>query len=320
MTRSNVKDQAQISAVRQFNRFYTARLGLLRKRHLDGDFSLTEARILYEIGANPKLTASALRETLSLNAGYLSRSLAALTKRKLVQQTTSKYDGRERLLMLSSVGDTAVARLNEQSERQIQDLLANVSSADGDELIKSLSSIRKILGAPERQSVRIVRSHKITDDAIRLLEEYYDAVNVVQRDTLEAIDKFIDDPFSGLWLAYLKEKPVGCVVLRKLTTIPYAGECKRLYVQPTARGYGIAAKLLDAQEDFARSKGLRWIYLDSYDDLKIAIALYRRRGYVSCKRYNDNPQATIFLRKNIAQGNAPGGISDGSVGKRTYEL
>ena len=25
----------QISAVREFNRFYTARLGLLRKRHLD---------------------------------------------------------------------------------------------------------------------------------------------------------------------------------------------------------------------------------------------------------------------------------------------
>ena len=34
-----------IWAIREFNRFYTARLGLLRKRHLDGEFSLTEARI-----------------------------------------------------------------------------------------------------------------------------------------------------------------------------------------------------------------------------------------------------------------------------------
>jgi GNAT superfamily N-acetyltransferase len=66
-----------------------------------------------------------------------------------------------------------------------------------------------------------------------------------------------------------------------------------------ARGHRIADRLLDAQEDFARSKGLRWIYLDSYDDLKVAIALYRKRGYVSCERYNDNPQATVFLRKNI---------------------
>jgi GNAT superfamily N-acetyltransferase len=92
---------------------------------------------------------------------------------------------------------------------------------------------------------------------------------------------------------------VGCVVLRKLDSIPFAAECKRLYVQPTARGHGTADKLMDALEDFALSKGLHWIYLDSYDDLKAAISLYRKRGYLSCKRYNDNPQATVFLRKNL---------------------
>ena len=84
----------QIAAMREFNRLYTARLGLLRKRHLDGEFSLTEARILYEIGANPRLTASSLRSTLELDAGYISRLLAMLTKRKLVLQTASKADGR----------------------------------------------------------------------------------------------------------------------------------------------------------------------------------------------------------------------------------
>jgi GNAT superfamily N-acetyltransferase len=132
-----------------------------------------------------------------------------------------------------------------------------------------------------------------------LLQEYYEAASVVQRDTPEAIQKIIYDPGSGVWLAYLDEKAVGCVVLRTLRSVPFAGECKRLYVQPIARGHRIADKLLDAQEDFARSEGLRWIYLDSYDDLKVAIALYRKRGYVSCERFNDNPQATVFLRKNI---------------------
>jgi GNAT superfamily N-acetyltransferase len=147
--------------------------------------------------------------------------------------------------------------------------------------------------------VRIVRLSKSNDDAIRLLQEYYEAVRVVQRDTPEEIQKIIDAPGSGVWLAYLEEKAVGCVVLRKLGSVPLAGECKRLYVQPTARRHRIADKLLDAQEDFARNEGLRWIYLDSYDDLKIAIALYRKRGFVSCERFNDNPQATVFLRKNI---------------------
>ena len=297
---SSLKEEEQISAVREFNRFYTARLGLLRKRHLDGDLSLTEARILYEIGARPGLTASSLRETLGLNAGYISRSLALLTKRKLVLQTTSRQDGRERLLTLSPEGESTVAWLNEQSALQIQGLLANVSSTDRAVLLDSLAKVRSILSESRGASVRIVRLSRSNDDAIRLLQEYYEAVHVVQRDTPEAIQKIIDDPCSGVWLAYLDEEAVGCVVLRALGSIPLAGECKRLYVQPASRGHRIAEKLLDAQEEFARDQGLRWIYLDSYDDLKVAIALYQRRGYVSCERYNDNPQATVFLRKDIA--------------------
>jgi GNAT superfamily N-acetyltransferase len=155
------------------------------------------------------------------------------------------------------------------------------------------------LNRSDESPVHIERLSKLNDIAIQLLEEYYEAVRVVRRDTPEAVQALIDAPSSGVWLAYLGEAAVGCVVLRMLDSIPLAGECKRLYVQPAARGHRIADKLLDAQEDFARSKGLRWIYLDSYDDLKAAIALYRKRGYTSCERYNENPQATIFLRKQL---------------------
>jgi GNAT superfamily N-acetyltransferase len=168
--------------------------------------------------------------------------------------------------------------------------------------MESPAKARSILSAPEGYNtpgVRVARLTQPNEDALRLLQEYYEAVNVVLRDTPETIQRIVDDPGSGVWLAYMNGKAVGCVVLRGLSSIPAAGECKRLYVQPSARGLRIADKLLDAQEEFARGQGLRWIYLDSYDDLKAAIALYRRRGYVFCERYNDNPQATVFLRKDI---------------------
>lgn len=149
-------------------------------------------------------------------------------------------------------------------------------------------------------SVRVVRVEVTTQDALALLDEYYEAVHVVVRDGAEAMARIIGEDGSGMWLAYLGERPVGCVVLRRLESVPLAAECKRLYVRPEARGMGIADALLDAQEEYARNKGLEWIYLDSYDDLKAAIALYRRREYVECERYNNNPQATVFLRKRIA--------------------
>src|SRR5947209_17977657 len=97
-----------IAVIRDFNRFYTARLGLLRKRHLDDEFSLTEARILYEIGANPRTTAVALREVLSLDRGYISRCLTLLAKRRLVRMAVSENDGREKLISLTATGEKAV--------------------------------------------------------------------------------------------------------------------------------------------------------------------------------------------------------------------
>src|SRR5262252_10052381 len=141
----STNDAEQVSAMREFNRFYTTRLGLLRRRHLDGEFSLTEARILYEIGSNPKLTASSLRITLGLDAGYISRLLTLLTKRRLVRQTVSKEDGREKLLTLSPTGEKKLTQLNERSRLQIEELLEPLSAGGGETVMNSVSKVRSIL-------------------------------------------------------------------------------------------------------------------------------------------------------------------------------
>ncbi|HUB90824.1 MAG TPA: helix-turn-helix domain-containing GNAT family N-acetyltransferase [Dyella sp.] len=290
----------QIAAIREFNRFYTARLGLLRRRHLDGEFALTEARILYEVSAQPKLTASALQETLELDAGYLSRLLSGLIRRKLIRRVTSDTDAREKPLVLTATGQKAVQRLNQQSMLHIHAMLAHLNTADREALVTSLTDVRRLLEG-HAQPLRIVRLAKVDDDALAIIHEYYEAVHVVQRDKPGSIQQLIDTPASGLWLAYLGDDVVGCVALRKLAAMPRASECKRLYVKPAARGRHVADRLLDAQETFARSQDIEWIYLDSYDDLKAAIALYERRGYARCERYNDNPQATLFMRKYLGK-------------------
>ncbi len=289
----------QVSAVRQFNRFYTARLGLLRRRHLDGDFTLTEARILYEIGASPGMNASALCQILELDAGYISRLLSALARRKLVRQVTSAADGREKLLTLTATGMKAAAQLDRQSTMQIEKMLAHLSAADREAMVASLARVRSMLAEPSKPPVRIERLRSSSNEALDILHEYYEAVHVVQRDTPAGIQKMLKATDSGMWVAFLADEVVGCVVLRKLASIPHAAECKRLYVRPAARGNRIADMLLDAMEAFARSKHVKWIYLDTYDDLKTAISLYEKRGYERCERYNDNPQATLFMRKDL---------------------
>jgi GNAT superfamily N-acetyltransferase len=74
---------------------------------------------------------------------------------------------------------------------------------------------------------------------------------------------------------------------------------KRLYVKPVSRGKRIAERLLAALEEYARDAGYRRLYLDTKDDLIPAIRFYERHGYERCERYNENPQATIFMRKDL---------------------
>ncbi len=136
-------------------------------------------------------------------------------------------------------------------------------------------------------------------EAESLLQEYYEAIGVVKRDSPGEVQSFLSDPAGGFWIAREEQHAAGCVVLRALPSFPRAAECKRLYVRPQFRGSGIANLLLDAMENYARSAGYESVYLDSKDDLLGALRLYKRRGYEACDRYNDNPQATVFLRRSL---------------------
>lgn len=133
-------------------------------------------------------------------------------------------------------------------------------------------------------------------------EEYYEAVDVVVRDDEVAFARDYFAPGAGVWLASGNGKIIGCIALRPLPQFEHSGEIKRMYVKPESRGRGIAEQLLQALEDYARSAGYRTLYLDTKDDLAVAIRFYQRHGYEPCERYNDNPQATIFMRKGLAAG------------------
>ncbi len=141
-------------------------------------------------------------------------------------------------------------------------------------------------------------------DVSLLLEEYFVAIQVVKRDSMEDIARSLAAPADSSWLAEVDGVPAGYVALRRLdvTGLPAATalECKRLYVRPEFRGKGIAGSLLDAMELYAKKTGIDWIYLDSKDDLRSALRLYEERGYLACDRYNDNPQATVFMRKHLS--------------------
>lgn len=146
-----------------------------------------------------------------------------------------------------------------------------------------------------------VRRATLEDEraAWAIVEEYNRALDIVVRDDDATFHKYLGGP-GALWLAEDGAEVVGCVVLRPLPEVAAdACEVKRLYVRPTHRGAGIAEALMEALEGFAREAGYVAVYLDTKDDLAVAIRFYERRGYERIARYNDNPQATIFMRRAL---------------------
>ena len=145
--------------------------------------------------------------------------------------------------------------------------------------------------------VAVTRLPAFSEAADQLLQDYYAAIGVIMRDGKAEMQQLLADPRSAMWVATVNTEPAGCVVFRQGIPQPDSGECKRLYVRPVNRRMGIADLLMEHLEQFAASSQLSWVYLDTNEQLRASLQLYRRRGYVACERYNQNPQANLFFRK-----------------------
>ncbi|MEQ8530334.1 MAG: MarR family winged helix-turn-helix transcriptional regulator [Imperialibacter sp.] len=134
-----------IAAIRDFNRFYTSVIGLLDKHILDSPYSLSEARVMFEISSTGSCTARHIKAAIQMDEGYLSRIVDKLLKQGLLKKTRSDEDGRAFLLSLSPAGQREFARLDKASHDDIASLLEKLSTAEVDLLSTQLQSIKSIL-------------------------------------------------------------------------------------------------------------------------------------------------------------------------------
>jgi DNA-binding MarR family transcriptional regulator len=162
MVKTDVSER--VAAVRGFNRFYTRQIGVLHERLLRSPFSLTEARVIYELAHHEKTTATELGNELGLDAGYLSRMLRGFRKRGLIDKQTSETDGRQSLLWLTEQGQEAFAKLNAASDYEIGAMLSDLSAEDQERLVEAMHIIEGLLGnQPGHKVPYLLRPHQPGD-------------------------------------------------------------------------------------------------------------------------------------------------------------
>ena len=287
----NDTERAEGSAdatLRRFSRFYTRRLGLLRRGLLDSPFSLSEARVVFELASRDSMTAVQLAQATDLDPGYLSRMLGRLLARGLVRRGVSATDRRKFQLSLTDAGRAAFAALDSASQQQVRAILAPLDEADRERLAAALTAAETLLGGAARDigGDIIIRGHRPGDlgwvvhrhGALYAREYGWD-------DRFEAlvagiVARFIEDrdPLRDrCWIAERGGAVVGSVfVVRQSDEV---AKLRLLYVEPVARGSGIGQRLVEECKSFARQAGYRRMVLWTNDVLVAARRLYGRAGF-----------------------------------------
>jgi DNA-binding MarR family transcriptional regulator/N-acetylglutamate synthase-like GNAT family acetyltransferase len=278
---------ARVAAVRGFNRFYTQKIGVLNEGLLKSRFSLTEARVLYELAHRERPTATELCGDLGLDAGYLSRILRRFEQAGLLARTTSKADGRQSLLALTAKGRAAFAPLDGRSRQEIGALMGGLGPTEQARLVAAMATIERLLGArPQNDWPYLLRLHQPGDmgwvvhrhGALYAQEYGWDErfEALVAGIVAEFIARF-DPKKERCWIAERDGEIIGSVFLvKKSKTV---AKLRLLLVEPSARGLGLGSRLVEECLRFARQAGYRKITLWTNDILHAARHIYVKAGF-----------------------------------------
>ena len=277
---------AAVATVRAFNRFYTNLIGLLRGKYLDTPYSLTEARVLFELAQRDASEVTDLRRTVDIDAGYLSRILARFSSDGLITRQRSAADGRRQVITLTGDGRSVVAGLDARSAAQTRDMLATVHDDDRHRLLNAMHVITDVLAEAPPPRGYVMRAPQAGDmgwvvqrHGAMYAEEFgwdetFEAL--VARLVADYVDQR-DPDREAAWIAEVDGTPAGCVFcVRKDDR---TAQLRMLLVEPWARGLGIGSRLVEEVLRFGRRAGYSDITLWTNDVLVGARRIYQRAGF-----------------------------------------
>jgi DNA-binding MarR family transcriptional regulator/GNAT superfamily N-acetyltransferase len=286
LTQPTTSLEARAAALRAFNRFYTPVMGLLGRGLLRTPYTLSEARVIYELGQEREVDVADLRRRLGLDRGHLSRMLGRFDRGGLVVRRRSEDDGRRQVVALTRRGRSAFETLDGRSADEAAELLAGLDEGGQRRVIAAMGAIESELGAGPRTRTVVIRDPRPGDlgwviqrhGELYAREHGWDASfeTLVARIAADFAESH-DPGRERAWIAEVDGIPAGCIfcVRRDDDT----AQLRLLLVEPRARGLGVGARLVAECVEFARAAGYAEIILWTQDCLDAARRIYQRAGF-----------------------------------------
>ncbi len=277
----------QISAVRAFNRFYTRKLGVLDQQLLKSPFSLSEARVLYELAHRQDAAAKQIGIELGLDPGYLSRIVQKFDEDGLITRKPLPSDRRQYRLGLTAKGRQAFARLERSSHDDVAAMLGELDDGKRASVVDAMRTIEYALEPPAQKPAGfLLRSHRPGD--IGRIVSRHGAIYATEYGwdiTFEALAAEITAQFirsydpsrEHCWIAEIGGEPVGSIFLVRASD--HVAKLRLLLVEKKARGLGVGRALTEQCIHFAREAGYSSITLWTQSILVAARGIYQRAGF-----------------------------------------
>ena len=285
-----------VAAFRRFNRFYTKHVGALDEGYQHSRFTLTEARVLYELGTRDVATATAIREELSVDPGYLSRILQGFAAKGLVSRKRASKDRRQVVMTLTAKGRRAFLELDSKSNERAREILDTLVPVERKQLLAAITGVERLLSRTTESTPRsvVIRAPRPGDIgwAIFAHGELYAKQFGWNADFEALVAKLFADFANGhdqaaerMWVAEMDGERVGTVFVVRNADDSTVAQLRCLLVDPKARGLGVGTRLVDECVSFARGAGYRAIMLWTNDVLISARRIYEAAGFTLDHEY-----------------------------------
>lgn len=273
-----------IQKIRSFNRFYTNILGLLDQHILGSGYSLTEARVLFEINKRNQCTANVLAADLGIDRSYMSRIIKKFEKYEIIARVQSPEDNRVNFITLTTKGQNTIAELIQKSDEQIAALILPLAQDQHTQLTGAMQTIQNILS----DSIMPVTIRNFTADDITyvisrhcsLYETEYGLTDNFRQYVDKGVKHFAseyDKNRESMWIAESAGKPAGSIAIVKTTED--TAQLRYFLLEPHMRGQGLGHKLVSLAINFCREKDYKQVFLETISTLTTARYIYKQHGF-----------------------------------------
>lgn len=280
-----MKKNDVITEIRGFNRFYTNILGLLDQHIIDSGYSLTEARIIFEIGKTDTCTANQLCSILDIDRSYMSKIINKFEKQQLVNRTICSTDNRNIEIHMTDKGKAVLHELEKNANRQIEELILKLNNAEWEELINGIRVVKKYFSrATKSIKIRPYREDDIPYVIDRQLSLYEAERNFITdiwkkyltQGVLALVERF-DSEKDCIFILECNGSPAGCVAITH--TKDNMAQLRYFFLEPELRGLGVGTDLLNKALSFCREKKYSHVFLWTVSAQEAARILYKKAGF-----------------------------------------